>query len=278
MYTKGIICLVVMTLTCMATARKYSHASVPAPDKATNSRAAGQNDFHWQGVVRPGDAIEINGIFGTIRAEASSGTEVEVSANKHAGASNPDEVQLRTLKHDGGVTICAVYPRGDAGEPNQCQAGGGNSHTHNNDVRVDFTVRVPAGIRLIARTVDGDVDGSSLSGNVEAYSVMGNIRISTTGYVQAKTITGSITATVGNANWPGQIEFETSTGAISLELPAQSDTELRAESITGTISFDFPLAAHATVGRQNVKGTIGNGGRKLVLKTINGDIKLMRAT
>lgn len=274
-----IVCIMAATGICMMQAADtYSNSPLPNLSIVSSPHEIGPNDFHWQGVVAPGRAIEINGIKGNIRAEATSGSEVEVVANKHSRRSNPDEVQIRMLKHSGGVTICAVYPRGGPGEPNDCQPGGGNSHTHNNDVRVDFIVRVPSGVRLVARTVDGDVDAASLNDNIEAYSVLGNIRISTAGYAQAKTVTGSITASLGDANWPGQIEFETITGEITLRLPAKSNTELHAESITGIISTEFPLTIQGSVNRQEMNGTIGNGGRKLVLKTISGPIKLLRAT
>ena len=275
-----IIWLVVVAGICtvQAAEKTYNYLPVPSPSAVSSPRETGQNDFQWHGAITAGSAIEINGIFGNIRAEATSGREVEVVANKHARRSNLDEVQIRILKHDGGVTICAVYPRGEPGEPNDCQPGGGNSHTHNNDVRVDFTVRVPSSVRLVARTVDGDVDAASLNGDVEASSVLGNIRISTAGYARARTITGSITASLGDANWPGQIEFETITGEITLRLPARANTELHAESISGVISTEFPLTIQGSVNRQEMNGTIGNGGRKLVLKTISGPIKLLRAT
>jgi hypothetical protein len=273
-----IICLVAITSLCLVRAAKtYSYLASPNPSTTRSARVMGQNDFHWQGAVPPGRAIEINGIFGNIRAESIAGSEVEVVANKHAKRSNPDEVQIRMLKHDGGVTICAVYPRGDSGEPNQCEPGGGKSHTHNNDVHVDFTVRVPSGVRLIARTVDGNVEAALLDSNVEASSVLGNIRISTAGYARARTVNGSITASLGNANWPGQIEFETITGEITLKLPAGSNTELHAQTITGDISSEFPLTVQASIGSRGMNGTIGNGGRRLTLKTISGAIKLLRA-
>ena len=275
-----IICLVAVIGICavQSAEKTYSHLSWPNSNTVSSPSETGLNDFQWQGAVAAGRAIEIIGIFGNIRAEATAGSEVEVVANKHARRSNPDEVQIRMLKHSGGVTICAVYPRGDAGEPNDCQPGGGNSHTHNNDVRVDFTVRVPAGVRLVARTVDGDVDAVSLGSDVEACSVLGSIRISTSRYARARTVTGSIVASLGDANWPGKIEFETVTGEITLRLPASSNTELHAESTTGNISTEFPLTVQATLNRQEMNGTIGNGGRKLVLKTITGPIKLLRAT
>ncbi len=275
-----ILCLIAVVSICAAQAADSTYSFLPGPNPfaVSNERDIAQNDFAWQGQILAGRALEINGIFGNIRSEATSGSQVEVVASKHARRSNPNEVQIRVLKHEGGVTICAVYPRGEPGEPNECQPGGGNSHTHNNDVRVDFTVRVPSGVRLVARTVDGDVDAASLHGEVEATSVLGNIRISTAGYARAKTVTGSITASLGNANWPGQIEFETITGEISLKLPADLNTEVHAESTTGNISTDFPLTVQGSLTRKAMNGIIGSGGRKLLLKTISGPIKLMRAT
>ena len=270
-----IICLAAVTAFSMVQAEEtYSYLSLSSPSTLSST----QDDFHWQGVVASGRAIEIKGIKGNIRAEPTSGSKVEVVASKHSTRSNRDEVQIRVVEHKDGVTICAVYPRGDAGEPNQCLPGEGKSHTHNNDVRVDFTVRVPAGVRLIARTVDGDLEAALLDGNIEAYSINGNIRISTAGYAQAKSITGSISASLGNANWAGQIEFETITGEITLKLPRMSNTELHAESNTGIISTEFPLSIQGSVGQQSMNGTLGDGGRKLVLKTNTGAIKLLRAT
>src|SRR5213595_1573860 len=47
------------------------------------------------------------------------------------------------------------------------------------DVRVNFTVRVPAGVRFAGHTVNGEVDAANLSGDVEAHTVNGSIRVST---------------------------------------------------------------------------------------------------
>jgi DUF4097 and DUF4098 domain-containing protein YvlB len=126
--------------------------------------------------------------------------------------------------------------------------------------------------------VEGDVEALLLGGNVDVSSVMGNIRISTTGYAVAKTISGSINASLGNTNWPGQLQFETVTGEITLALPNEANTEFHAESITGAISTDFPLVVENSANAHAMNGTIGNGGRKLIIKTTSGAIKLHRAT
>ena len=250
---------------------------VAAANKAFSSPSeTQQNDFRWHGLVTAGQAIEINAIYGKITAEATSGSEVEVTAKKSSQLSNPDEVQIRNIQHSGGVTICAVYPSEDPKQPNECRPGDGKSHVHNNDVRVDFMVKVPAGVRLIARSVNGDIVASSLGGNIEAYSALGNIRISTTGYAQAKTVSGSITAFLGSADWSGQIQFESITGEIAVRLPAASNTELHAESVTGKISTEFPVTVQDSVNHHDMNGVIGSGGRKLVLKTLSGAITLQR--
>src|SRR6266700_1632529 len=119
--------------------------------------AAAQREFHWKGTVAPGKAIEIKGVNGDIRASAGSG-DVEVTAVKRARRSDPDEVKIEVVQHEGGVTICAVYPS-DGRRENTCEAGDdGHMNVRDNDVTVDFTVRVPAGVRFLGKTVNGDVE------------------------------------------------------------------------------------------------------------------------
>src|SRR5438876_8791597 len=150
-------------------------------------RAAGaQGEFHWKGKVAPGKAIEIKGVNGDVRAIAGSG-DVLVTAVKHARRSDPDEVKIEVVQHEDGVTICAVYPS-DGRRENTCEAGdGGHMNVRDNDVTVDFTVRVPAGVRFLGKTVNGEVEAAVGSSDVEATTVNGSIRISTTGYAEAQT-------------------------------------------------------------------------------------------
>src|SRR5262245_61024874 len=108
--------------------------------------AASAQDFRWHGAVAQGQAIEIKGVNGDVSAEPSGSNEVEVVAEKRARRDDPAGVQIQTVPHAGGVTICAVYPSRDGARPNECRPGdGGRMNVQNNDVTVHFTVRVPAG-------------------------------------------------------------------------------------------------------------------------------------
>jgi hypothetical protein len=224
-------------------------------------------------------AIEIKGINGDISAEPAGGGEVEVIAHKKSSRSNPDQVSIKVVEHAGGITICALYPSDDADKPNTCEPDkGGHMSVRNNDVNVDFSVRVPVGVSFVGRTVNGEISATSLGGNVLSHTVNGAIRISTSGYARAKTVNGEISAKIGDGNWPDSLEFKTVNGEISLELPSTISTEVNADTFNGEISSDFPLSLTGKVSRKHVSGRIGNGGRSLVLKTINGSINLRRAS
>lgn len=240
--------------------------------------AGEQRDFRWGGRVAPGRTVEIKGVNGSVRAEAAAGGEVEVVAEKRGRRSNPDEVRVEVVEHADGVTICAVYPNA-GGEPNVCAPGErGRMNVRNNDVSVEFTVRVPAGVRFAGRTVNGSVEARGLDADVVANTVNGSVRAATTGLVRAQTVNGSIDASLGRADWPDALSFETVNGNINLNFPASLSAEVRAETVNGNITTDFPITAQGRIGRRTLNGVIGGGGRELRLKTVNGNLEIRRAS
>jgi len=242
------------------------------------------DEFRWSGTVAPGQTIEIKGINGDIKTEAASGSEAQVFASKTSRRSDVNQVQVKVVQHAGGVTICALYPT-ESGYTNNCEAGTGQSRTqsttngvHNNDVRVDFTVQVPTRVGFVGRTINGDVSATALSGNVVAKTINGSIKISTTGYAEATTINGEISAKFGDTNWPTALNFKTLNGEINLDLPASVSTEVDAETLNGQINSDFPINQVSFKKPKHVRGRIGVGGRELHLKTLNGSINLRLAS
>ena len=235
-------------------------------------------DFEWSGRLAAGRAVEVKGINGSIEAMPASGNQVEVTAVKREGRRGyAEEVTFEVVEHDGGVTICAMYPSEPGERPNECREGGhGRMSTHDNDTEVHFTVRVPAGVDFVGRTVNGDIDTGSLNGDVSAYTVNGGIEIAATGYAQAKTVNGSIRASMGRADWTGSLDFETVNGSITVELPADLDARVEASTVNGDMHTDFPLTIQGRWGPRRITGTIGEGGRTLHLSTVNGGISLRR--
>ena len=239
--------------------------------------AAAAQDFTWSGAVPQGQAIEIKGVNGDVRAEPSGSNQVEVVAEKRARRDSPDSVRIEVVPHAGGGTICAVYPTREGAKPNQCAAGdGGRMNVQNNDVTVRFTVRVPAGVAFIGRSVNGDVEATRLNGDVALSTVNGSATFSTTGGGRATTVNGSIRGEMGRADWTDTLAMSTVNGSITLTLPPTLSTDVRATTVNGDINADFPITVQGRVNRRRLEGTIGGGGRSLALETVNGSITLKR--
>ena len=241
---------------------------------------AAAQDFRWTGSLAPGKRLEVKGVSGDIRATLATGSQIEVTARKTGRRSDPDEVRIEVVPFEDGVTICAVYPTGrHARRENGCESGRHwSSSTEDNDVTVNFTVSVPAGIVFAGQTVNGDMEAEGLRGDVEVSSVNGSVRVSTTGLAEASTVNGSVSATLGRADWVGEAEFTTVNGGITLTLPAGANTEVSAETVNGDLDTDFPLTVTGRFGPRRFRGTIGNGGRTLHLTTVNGSIRIRKAS
>lgn len=258
-----------MKRTTMAAAVLAAALAVPA--------LAAQDDFHWQGTVASGGAVEIKGVNGGITASAATSGAVEVTALKKGRKSDPAQVKVEVVEHPGGVTICAVYPSA-AGPANSCAPGkGGRMNVRNNDVQVEFQVKVPAGVRFVGRTVNGGIAASGLAADAEAETVNGGIELDSTGTTRASTVNGGITARLGRGDWDGALKLSTVNGGIELTLPENLNADVKATTVNGSVETDFPVAVSGRVSRRSLNGTIGSGGRQLELSTVNGGISLRKA-
>ncbi len=237
-----------------------------------------EGDFHWNGRLNPGQTIEIKGVNGAIHAEYASGPEIHVMARKSASRSDPNSVHVEAVPYAGGITICTVYP-GDGGRPNECKPGNeGRMNTHNNDVKVEYTVQVPRGVRLVAMTVNGEVSANGMQSDVEANTVNGRVHVATTGLAKVKTVNGSIEASMGGTSWNDALEFSTVNGSVDVTIPAGVNAEVHASTVNGGLTTDFPLTVSGRWGPKSLNGRIGSGGPSLKLSTVNGGIRLHSAT
>jgi hypothetical protein len=235
-------------------------------------------DFQWQGQLTPGQLLEIRGVIGSITAVGTSGSQARVSVHKSGTNNDPAEVNIQVVPYDGGVVICAMYPDTGQRPPNQCNPPGMDVYVSNNnsDVRVDFTVAVPQNVKLGAYTVNGGIDAEMLTGDVTAATINGDITVTTTGTVQATTLKGTIHSAMGAAAWTGVRMLDTGEGDIVLQMPADSQVEVRASAFQGAITSDFPLAITSSrFGNSTIASSApdGNSG-SLRLSTFNGNITI----
>jgi hypothetical protein len=227
-------------------------------------------EFHFTGAVSLGRAIEIKGMIGDVVAEPSSSGEVEVVALKKSPTGDLGRVRLRVIHHDGGTTVCAVYPNPNFG--GDCTPGDeASSQGAASDVEVSFRVRVPAGVRFVGRTSNGKVAASRLRGDVEAHTVNGNIDIHTSGEARAFTVNGSITAQLDSR--AAAASLQTINGNVTVKVSPAAGARLDATTVNGAIRASVPIFSTDDSGN-HFSGVLGRGGSRVDLRTVNGDIFL----
>lgn len=230
--------------------------------------------WSWNGTIAAGQTLAINGVNGAIEAEPSTGNRVEVVADKSGRRDDPTTVRIEVVQDSDGITICAVYP----GQGNPCTGRGkGGLWRKDNDVSVEFKVRVPAGVTFAANTVNGGVTTHALGGPVRAHTVNGACDIETSQGGEASTVNGSVHATLGRVPANDRLEFSCVNGSITLELPAGLDADLEGSTVNGSIETDFPVTVSGRWGPRNLHGTVGRGGARLSASTVNGSIRLRKA-
>lgn len=236
------------------------------------------NDFKWQGRIGAGKTVEIKGVNGVIRAEASSSDDIEIVAVKrtHWRQGDASKVQIKVVEHADGITVCALYPQRD-GSYNTCKPGDGGMSNYKDNSSVEFTARVPRDVHFIGRAVNSDVVARGLSGNVIAETINGGINVATRGYASASTINGSINVSCGRADWEDKLEFNTINGSIEVYMPENARAEINASTVNGSIKTDLPVVIKGELNKRHLRGVVGGSGeagRELKLSTVNGSIAI----
>lgn len=264
-----------------------------AAPSAGLAQAQDADHFSWHGALARGKTLEITGISGSIRAEAATGSEVEVTAVKRGSAGDRAEVRIEVEQDDDGVTICAVYGSGSG-----CHRGG-RSHSHDNEASVEFVAHVPAGVAFAGSMVSGDVEVVGLAARVEANSVSGdvairNVRANVSAHsvsgdatlegvdgqeVDGNTVSGDV-AFSGPIRPDGRYTFHSVSGNLTLRVQGDLNARISLNTVSGDIESDFPITiggGGGRFGRRNMDFTVGSGGARLELGTVSGDFRLQRA-
>ncbi len=268
-------------------------AAAAALAAAPAARAQDADHFSWHGALARGKTLELSGISGSIRVEASTGTEVQVTAVKRGPADDRAEVRILTEQDDGGVTICAAY-----GRSGSCGRGNNHSHVRDNEASVDFVARVPAGVVFEGSMVSGDVEVAGLTASVQVNSVSGDVAVRHVhGNVSAHTVSGRATleavdgqrvegnSVSGDVEFGGPVlengrySFHSVSGNLTLRVDGSLNAHVSISTVSGDMESDFPVTVGGggRFGRRNLDFTVGSGNARIELSSVSGDFHLRRA-
>jgi hypothetical protein len=233
--------------------------------------------WSYRAHLNPGQGVWVRNGRGSITVEPSRGDSLVVEAVKSFSGSDPHAVRVVAVPGEGGIAICALW----RDEGSHCGTGDAfeiGSLRHS-DVEVQFTVRLPRGVRFDANTVTGGIAVRGATAPVAVKTVDGDVDVETTrGPVSAFDVNGSIHAVIHGFADAGAVRLTTVNGAVTAELPARLDAIVKARTVNGRIASDFPLAIGGNALAHRADGVIGAGGRPVELNAVNGSIHLKALT
>jgi hypothetical protein len=241
-----------------------------------------QSDRTWSLSERvpAGEWIRVRNLNGELRVRSSNSDKVEITATKSWRRGDPKDVRIETKKSsDGSILVCAFWT-----EDATCSEDSYKSNSHNdgwrrrdNDVAVDFEIRVPKGVKVGVFGVNGDVSVDGASSEVRAGTVNGSVdAVSIGGPVQASTVNGSVHATMGKFDGDQDLTYSTVNGTVVAEFTGDVDADIDLSTVNGRFQTDWPVTISGRIDPRRLRATLGKGGRRIKLSTVNGNVELRK--
>jgi DUF4097 and DUF4098 domain-containing protein YvlB len=231
-------------------------------------------------------SIDLENISGDITVTRGGGSDATVEIVKTARAHDASEaktelglVTVDVNERAGRVEIKTRYPSGE----------------HRNlNVSVNYIVTAPAGARVSAQSISGNIKIADIKGDVSARTVSGDVRISGAARINtAKTISGNVEISdvktdggIDAGTVSGDIRFRhvsarrLGAGTVSGEVHIE-DVETQnvlAQSTSGSIDFSGGLAEHGRYELKAFSGDVhmaisGNRGFEVEANSFSGDVR-----
>ena len=227
--------------------------------------------------VPAGGRFELINVNGRVTAESTDGKEVIVEGRRTAKGRS-DEIAKENLakmeirEEVGGSTV-----RVESRPPRMSGFGGHE---------IEWTVKVPKGLTVDLRTVNGGVRMNGLSGEIHAKTTNGGIK-------GVGLVVDSVEASVVNGGVDMQfaapldstdtVELTTVNGGVTIELPSESKATIAARAVNGGVRVSDELQAtqeeesHEFERRRRFNGTMNGGGARVNVSVTNGGIRISRA-
>ena len=231
-----------------------------------------EHTSQWQKTytIAANGSVEIDNVNGRIEVEPSSGNTVEVIAIKKAhGASEEaakaslDRITIAEDVSESRVKVEAKFPHNE-----------GFMFTGNNG-KVDFQVKVPAGVEANFNTVNGEVSLRGMAGHVKAQTTNGGVTArDMSGQLDARTTNGGLNIDLAKVS-QGGVALRCTNGGIRVQLPRDAKATISASITNGGISTsDLPLEMSGDNSRRHLDARMNGGGPLVEATGTNGGISL----
>ena len=218
-------------------------------------------------------------INGDIIVTPSSSGRVEIIGIRRGSSRAADRLNAEVVEASDGIMVCVV--REDSND--ECDGRGyhhrGDDEGNWGDASMNLEIKLPSNVEIDAKSVSGNVDIVGAQGEVHAEAVSGDLRLErlSATSVDARSVSGEITASIESLSGSGALSFRSVSGDVKLELPRGLDADLSMSSVSGQLDSEFQLTLGGRTSRRRIEARIGRGGRELAVATVSGDVRLRMA-
>ena len=240
--------------------------------------AAGKAEDTWSRTYKVADKgrFELINVNGKITAEPTDGAEVVVEGHRVAKATSDDaakdllaKLEIREEVGESTVRVESRPPR----------------FSGMNGLQIEWTVKVPKGVVLDLRTVNGGVRLNRITNEVHAKTTNGGVKGDgiDASVLEASSVNGGIELALAQPiESSDSIDAETVNGGVTLELPNESKATIEARCVNGGVRVEDLDIKREDQGndferKRRLSGTMNGGGASVKLNTTNGGIHVSRS-
>jgi len=220
--------------------------------------------------------FELINVNGRITAEVATDGKVSVEGKRTAKGSTDEAAQENLAKIEIREEVSGDRVRVESRPPRLSGFGGHE---------VEWTVRIPKGVVVDLRTVNGGVRLTGLAGEVHAKTTNGGVRGTVkTSILEASSVNGGIQIDIeGTLDANATVDLETVNGGIEVGLAADSKASISARAVNGGVKVsDLEVQRTnddgAAESKRRLEATLNGGGAKVNISTTNGGVRISRST
>lgn len=220
--------------------------------------------------------FELINVNGRVTAEPATDGKVSVEGRRTAKGSSDEAAKENLAKLEIREEVSPDRVRVESRPPRLSGFGGHE---------IEWTVKIPAGVVVDLRTVNGGVRLNGLRGEVHAKTTNGGVRGQEMGnqILEASSVNGGISIEFNqplDAN--ASVDVETVNGGVELSLTADTKATISARAVNGGVrvtdlKVEKQEQANSFESKRRLEGTLNGGGAKVNVSTTNGGVRISRS-
>jgi len=212
---------------------------------------------HFNGTLAAGSTLRVENVSGDITAAPGKEFSAVVTVSVSAPTKQKAEELLRATtilqkREDEELMLRSIWPYSEHGEGKSTRRvyvdsnlrvrRHGETRCEDCKVTAQYQVAIPAGVRAVLHTVNGEVRADGPDAELDVQSVNGAVRVrGARRGVSAESVNGKIDVAMQSLAPAVSLRAKTVNGSVLVTLPKDAKFELSASTMNGTISSTFPL-------------------------------------